>query len=393
MAVYEYQAETAAGELVGGSLTATDERAAQLELESRGLKIVKLLLRPTANREGVLHDEELTTLVHAIGGAASNRVPLEVTLAALAEEKNDSRLADVAQQLASQLERGATVNQVLAGLDRQLPSDVIGLLRAGVDSGDLAGTFERFGQQRLATQRIDRRIRAAIAYPLIIIVILVPLLLFLSIFVIPMFGEMFEEFELDLPAITEMVLQTSKQLPMLILGLLVFVFGIPLFLRIIGGRWLFHRVRTALPLLGRLWMWSGQREFAALLTSFLNLRLPMADAVAYTSDVISDRNLGRACRRAIRRLEMGQSLSGCLSRSIHFDRTLVALVAWGEQHGLLPEALNVATELFDDRIEQQASLVRRLLPPVTLVVVATMMFFVLVALMLPLVRLIEGLSQ
>ena len=68
-------------------------------------------------------------------------------------------------------------------------------------------------------------------------------------------------------------------------------------------------------------------------------------------------------------------------------------MAWGEQHGLLPEALSVATELFDDRIEQQASLVRRLLPPVTLVVVATMMFFVLVALMLPLVTLIESLSQ
>ena len=224
MAVYEYQAETDAGELVGGNVTAADKRAAQLELESRGLQVVKLLLRPPAGEGGVLHDEELTTLVHAIGGAATNRVPLEVTLAALAEEKNDSRLADVAQQLASQLERGATVNQVLAGLDRQLPSDVVGLLRAGVDSGDLAGTFERFGQQRLATQRIDRRIRAAIAYPLIIIVILVPLLLFLSIFVIPMFGEMFEEFELELPVITEMVLQTSKQLPMLIAGLLGFCF-------------------------------------------------------------------------------------------------------------------------------------------------------------------------
>ena len=65
---------------------------------------MKLLLRPPAGEGGVLHDEELTTLVHAIGGAATNRVPLEVTLAALAEEKNDSRLADVAQQLASQLD-------------------------------------------------------------------------------------------------------------------------------------------------------------------------------------------------------------------------------------------------------------------------------------------------
>lgn len=390
---FEFQATTFDGQPMRGRITAADERAAQDELESRGLNVADLLWCPTVDQHGTLGYEEVVTLVDAIGAAAASKLPLEVTLGALAEEKNDSQLAQVAQQVALRLEQGATVEQLLADLDRQLPPEVVGLLRAGVDSGDLAGTFARFGQQRLASQRVERRIRSAIAYPLIVVAILVPLLLFLSLYVVPMFGEMFTDMEVEIPPMTELILQAAKQLPMLIAGLVVFVVGIPIVLRLVGGRWLFHRVRIATPLIGRLWMWSGQREFAAQLASFLNLRLPMADAVAYTGDVISDRNVARACRRATLRLEMGQSLSSCLSKSIHFDRTLVALVAWGERNGLVAEALHVATDLFDDRIEQQASLVRRLLPPITLVAVATMMFFVIISLMIPLVKLIEGLSR
>jgi type II secretory pathway component PulF len=142
-----------------------------------------------------------------------------------------------------------------------------------------------------------------------------------------------------------------------------------------------------------LWMWAGQREFAAHLATFLGLGLPMPRAVAHTAQVLSDRNLARACQRVSSRVEAGQTLGSSLGQSIHFDRSLVALVGWGEKHGALPEALAVASDLFDDHIEQQASLVRRVLPPLTLIMVATLMFFVIVGLMLPMVALIENLSK
>jgi type II secretory pathway component PulF len=311
----------------------------------------------------------------------------------LADERDEPRLAAVAKRLVSKLEQGVPINQAVTGLEHQLPSEISGLLRAGVESGDLAGTFERFADQRLAARRIGRRIRAAIAYPLLIVAILVPLILFISVYVIPMFKDLFEEFDLPLPGVTLLVLETGEQLPGLIGGLLLFVIGVPVVVRIMGGRWLFHRARGATPLVGLLWIWRGQREFSALLASFLDLRLPLIGAVTRTGEVISDRNIARACRRVTERLESGQPLSSCLGQSIHFDRALVALVAWGESQGLLPEALRISMEVFDDRIEQQASLIQRLLPPVTLVVVGMLIFFVVIGLMLPLVKLIEALSM
>jgi type IV pilus assembly protein PilC len=348
---------------------------------------------PMIDDGGTLRDDQLTSLVEAMGAAAISRVPLEVTLAALAEEQGDRRLADVAGQLASELERGVPIDQVVAGVEHRLPAEVQGLLRVGVESGDLAGALERFAAQRVVTQRIARRIRAAIAYPLLIAAILVPLMLFISVFIIPMFREIFEEFDLALPGITFLVLDTGEQLPGLIGGLLLFAIAFPIVLRVVGGRWLFHRVRAATPFVGTLWMWSSQREFAALLASFLDLRLPMTGAVTHTGACLSDRNMARACRRVAERLASGQPLNRCLSHSIHFDPSLVSLVAWGERHGLLPEALRISAEVFDDRIEQQASLIQRLLPPVTLVAVGMLVFCAVVGLMLPLVRLIESLSR
>ena len=393
MALFNYQAESSTGERVAGRVESADETAARAELIARGLKVLALSTFSDSDRHAALGDEQVDTLVHAVGTASANRIPLEIALAALAEEKDDRRLARVAHELASRLAAGESLDEAATSLGRQLPTEIQGLLRAGLQSGDLAGTFERFAAERMAMQRAMRRLRSAIAYPLLIAAILVPLVLFLSVFVIPMFGELYQEFDLELPTFTEIMLQTAEQMPALIGSLLLMLVALPLLLRAIGGRWLLHRVLSATPLVGRLWMWAGQREFAAMLASFLDQRLPLERAVAHTSEVIRDRNVARACGPVLSRLEAGQPLSACLNQSMHFDRSLVALVAWGEAHGLVPEALRVATEVFDDRIDQHAFFVYRLLPPVTLVVVTSMMFMVVVGLMVPLVRLIEGLSK
>jgi type IV pilus assembly protein PilC len=343
--------------------------------------------------DGALGDAALATITQSIEAAADNQLPIEITLAMLAEEAGDRRLARVAHRLADQLEQGTPIPEAFKQLDGELPPELGGLLRAGIDSGNLASAISEFSRQRLETQRLRWRIRAVLAYPLIVLAIVVPLALFLSMYVIPMFKEIFEEFDLGLPIATELILQAAEQLPGFLIGATLFFFGVPIFLRLVGGRWLFHRVRGAVPLLGPIWTFAGQREFAASLASFIKLRVPLDDAVTYTGNSIGDRNVGRACRRVTKRLENGDSLSESLGESLYFDRALVALVAWGEAQGLLPESLLLATHVFDDRVEQYATLLRRLLPPITFIVVATVMFYVVVALFIPLVSLIQNLSM
>ena len=393
MAEYEYEAETREGVPQSGRLIAIDEAAAHRQLTAHGLIVRDLLWCPVADDSGSLGDEQINTLVQVVGSSAASRLPLELSLSVLADDTDDRQLAAAARRVARQIEQGMPLNEAVEVLGNELPLEVRGLVHAGVESGDLAGVFERFAEQRLLTQRISRRIRQAIAYPIIVVAILVPILLLMSLYVIPMFGEMYSEFDLPLPAMTELVLQTSKQVPGLVAGFFFIIIALPLLLRFSGGRWLFHRFRSALPLFGRLWMSSSQREFASVLASFLDQRLTLPRALDCTGQVLTDRNVARACAGVARRVEAGESLSAGLSHSISFDRTLTSMVAWGEAYGLLPDALRIASQVFDDRVEQHLALVRRLVPPVTLIAVGTMALFVVVALFIPLVRLIEGLSM
>jgi type II secretory pathway component PulF len=393
MATFHYLAQSAAGERVGGTLEASDAVAAHRDLVARGLVVVELTRDAEQDDGPVLGEEQLAALVQAVGAASASRVPLEVALAALAEEQDDRRVARIARRLSVMLAEGTTVNDAMAAMEHDLPAELRGLFRAGVEGGDLPGTFERFAEQRLAVQKTRRQINAALAYPLVILAILVPLALLLSMVLIPMFADIFQDFDLILPTVTELVVETSEQVPGLIGAVLLVVLGLPIVLRIVGGRWMLHRVRSATPVVGRLWMWSGQREFAATLASFLELRLPITSAVSHAGEVLGDRNVARACRRVAERLERGEPLSACLGHSMHFDRPLVTLVAWGESQRLLTEALRIASDVYDDRIDQHTALVRRLLPPITLVVVATIMVFVVVSLMIPLIKLIEGLTM
>jgi type II secretory pathway component PulF len=309
VAEFDYRAVTDEGELVLGKISALDEAAAHRELEAAGLFSIEVLPSIDSDEDSLLSDIAPTELTPPVETAADSQLPIEVTLAMLSEETDNPRLARVARKLAVKIEQGTPLLEAVSQFQGVLPPEIDALLRAGIDTGDIGRAIGQFSQQQLETQQLRRRIRAVLAYPLIVIAILVPIALFLSIFVIPMFKNLFEEFDLSLPPMTEVIVQASEQLPGFLIGALLFVFGLPLVLRVVGGRWLFHRVRSAVPLLGPIWTSAGQREFASSLASFVKLRVPLISAVTYTGDTIGDRNVGRACHRLTKRLETGASLS------------------------------------------------------------------------------------
>jgi type II secretory pathway component PulF len=330
-------------------------------------------------------------LVEYVGASMAGGFPLEETLHALAEDLSDRRLAAAADALATQIERGIPLEKATELLQASLPSEVRGLLEAAVRSGDPTAVFESFARERAASQATQATIRGTIAYPVIVLAVFLPIALLFSIYVIPEFQTIYEDFGLELPEITAIVVRGARQLPLFLAGAIAVPAVLLLAGRIVGGRWLWHRMRGAVPIVGKMYVWSGHRELAGLLASLLELRVPSDEAAGHVARMLADRNLARATTYVVRNLRDGMSLSEALRASIHFDRMLTALVYWGEQHNVVSEALRQASATFDGRIEQQATLVRRLFPPITLIAIATMVLLVVAGLMLPLVNILEGL--
>jgi len=250
----------------------------------------------------------------------------------------------------------------------------------------LAGLSE----SELARKRMQRGLRAALAYPVLVLTFLTFVLILMSFTVNPQFKEIFDDFYLDLPAVTEFAFAVSETLPLILLALAIFVF-IVLFIgtNFLGSRYLYW-IRSALPLLGRAWIWSGQHEFATLMATLTSQQVPTAEALACTSESLRDRNLAWAARQASEKCGQGTSLGQSLRESIHFDPTLTSLAEWGETHQSLPQAMREAAKTYEQQMELYTQFLYRILPPLMLSIVATALFLIVASMFLPLVQMTNG---
>lgn len=318
-------------------------------------------------------------------------LPLDEVLLAMAQESDNRKLRRAMEQLAGDLTRGMAFDRAVAGIRHRLP----GYFRHALDAAAgpeqtialLAGLAERDATRR----RLQRQLRAVLLYPAIVMALLALVVAGATLFIVPAFEEIFADLGLELPSGTRAVLATSKRLPTILAGLVVippawvFVSMLP------GGMRLLHWMRTSVPVLGRVWIWSAHHEFASIMGALTAQRMPISAALDYTAGSLQDRNLARSTAIASRRCEAGVSLSQCLADSIHFDRALTALVNWGETNDALPQALRQATALYEEEIDLHTGFLRRVLPPLMFVIVLTVVFFIVVSLIIPLVDLINNL--
>ncbi|MGI9455193.1 MAG: type II secretion system F family protein [Aeoliella sp.] len=324
--------------------------------------------------------------------AASAALPLNVVLETLADGLQESTAQRALEQISARLEKGATLDEALVDGDRTIPRYLAGLLRAAIESGNMAEACDGYLNIRESSLRTSNTMRSIMLYPLLLGLAFTALAFLFSIWVIPQFGEMFDEFDLSLPPVTQVVMAGAPYVPWVIvvgMGALAIVLLAPTFFIFAP---LAHRVRCTLPVVGRLFMNAGQRQFSQVLGHLLNLRLPMASALTYTGDLVADRNLGRAAYRMATAVERGIPLSESLAGSKHFDRSLPALVRWGEAGSHLGDTLHLAADMFDDRVRQRTLFLHRVAPTIAMVMVAACALSVTLALMIPLVKLIEGLS-
>ncbi len=333
---------------------------------------------------------ESEALLRGLGQGVDRRTALPEVFRALADHISDSRLQLVAQQITERLEAGADLPAALASVQQTIPVHLRQALTIGATSGNLAAVLKGLAESELNRREMRRGLWAVLAYPLLVVVLLGLLLAYVFIVLCPMFQEIFDDFDLDLPQITVMFMAVYKSLPwivggMILLGLALVSFaGIP-------SRFV-HWIRTTLPLFGRAWQWSGHHEFASLLATLTAEHVPLVDALDCTIQSLRDRNLARAAGIARDKCAQGKTLSQSLCESIHFDRTLTSLVAWGETHDTLPAALSEAAATYVQQMSLYTQFLERIVPPILLIAVAVVLLFSTMAFFVPLIDLINGLT-
>lgn len=342
--------------------------------------------------KGRLSSQEADLLLEHLTSGVASGVPLEEVFQALADDMTSRRLSAVAAHLAQQLEKGIDLDDALTSMQSVLPKHMQRAMAIGTSSGNLPAVLAGLAASEMARKKMQRGLRTVLAYPLLVLALLSSVLLFLAVYVIPMFADIYDDFGLNLPTVTVYTLRISESIPIVLTGLAAFCLVILVVGFLFAGQRFLHWVRTALPLFGRAWQWSGQHEFATLMATLTGQKIATIDALSCTVQSLRDRNVARAAQLAGLKCEQGTLLSQSMRESIHFDRALTVLVEWGETHDSLPRALEEAAQTYEQQMEYYTHFLQRIIPPLTLALVASTLGLIVTALMVPLVDLIQGLT-
>lgn len=318
-------------------------------------------------------------------------MPLAAGLRAAAKESDSWRLSRALRAIATELDRGRSLEDCLSSSGR-LPPHLAGLIRAARRTNDFGPMVAQWIENRRAARQHWRGVMAALAYPALAVVLACLVFLLFSLIVVPPFRQMFREFDLLLPSNTVAVLWICD-VGSRVLVSIILVGGIALIaLRLLAGRAGWSVLMTNLPLLGLPWHWTGVAEMLRCLSLLIEQHVPLPEALRLTADGITDAYIGSQCRRLADMVQQGTSLTMSLIALRTLPVSIAPLIHWGERHGLLAEGLRSAAEMIEGRLNMRSDVLVQVVPPVALILVGWMAVSMMFALFMPLISLIQGLT-
>jgi type II secretory pathway component PulF len=217
-------------------------------------------------------------------------------------------------------------------------------------------------------------------------------LLFLLVLVTGFYRGVFEDFELHLPLATRLLFWWRD------FGFLVIVGGLGVaVLVVVWARWRrgrvgYVRLMATLPFFGPLWSWSGFAEWCSLLSVLVKNRIPLPEALRLAAEGVANAEVGQLSLWLAEGLERGEPLSRLVSTNRRFPASAAPLLRWGEERGMLVEALATVRDMLEARVRVRAQLLQSILPPILFLSIGCCALFVVFGLFAPLTSLITGLS-
>ena len=397
---FRYQAVDREGRTVAGEMAAADAEQLAARLNKAGLSLESAVeILSQESEEGVREIHRLTVrdfrqLAEHLGDLTDSGLPLVQGLQALSEELPNRRLRHGLRSIVAQLETGAELTNVLQS--HGAPADLRALITAGIRSGHTGELLGRYaaGLRRVADVR--RRIFLTLSYPLLVVPLVAVVGLYILVGIVPELKNIFEDFGVQLPAVTEVLIVLSDALIQYGTWFAVGAVSLAALLWVIVGVVLDAATRRQLvcsiPVVGSLLRLTALSRFAHLLAMLVENNVPLPQALTLAADGAGDAEIQSACWHLAADVETGAQLEES-ARQIHgLPATLVQTLTWHKQGPSFPDALRALADLFEAQAFSRTDLVGVIWQPALLIGAGAAMGFLIVALFLPAIRLISDLS-
>jgi type IV pilus assembly protein PilC len=326
-------------------------------------------------------------------------VPLRRGLDVAIERTRDGALREALRGVASEVENGGALGDALARRPRAFPALYVAMVRAGEAGGILDDVLERLAAFLERDDQLRKKLRAALAYPAVVLAGAVVLLVFLVVRIVPMIAELFASFHVDPPATTRALFALAHTLrrpaTWIVSATLVAVAASAwaVAARTRRGAIALDRLRLGMPILGPLRTKAIAARLARMLGTLLRAGIDLVTAIEVVRPVAGSARYALALERVVLALREGDPLTTALSDARAFDPLAIALVRVGEETGLVDEMLLTAAAYFETDVDAAVATLGAVLEPLLIGVLGLAVGSIVFSVFIPLYSLIGSVSK
>ena len=412
MATFVYEAVDATGKSKKGQLEAADEAAARDQLKGRGLfpttlaaKVVKggaKAAKAVEGREraftigGGVSQKELTMFTRQFSTLIEAGLPVVRALDILEQMLRPGGLRNCVMDVRDDVEQGSSLSEALAKSPQAFDELYVSMIRAGEAGGLLGQILNRLADFREKSQKLKRQIVGALVYPIAVLTIAGAILALIITMIVPKFKEMFDGMGVEMPWLTSMLLDFADLmleywylLPLVPAIVIVSAVGIR---KSYIGRRLTDQMLLHVPIFGLIVSKSTISRFCRTLGELSSAGVPILDALGILKTSIGNLVVAEAVADIHASIREGENIADPMRRSGVFDLMVVNMVEVGEETGELDKMLMKIADTFDNEVDVLVSSMMSLLEPFLIVGLGGVVGFIVIALFMPLIAIMENMS-
>jgi type IV pilus assembly protein PilC len=413
MPTYKFEAMDSTGSEVKDQVEAMSEEEAQQKIKQMGYFVTKITEQAGAKKKdkkavkrkkkgqsftiGGVSMKQLCTFTRQFSTLQDAGLPVLRSLKILEGQMKPGVLKNSLMDVVDDVEGGSTLSEAFAKHPKCFDRLYVNMVKAGEAGGALEVILQRLADFKEKAQSLKRRIVGAMVYPVAVILVAVGILSFIMIYIIPKFQKIFADFQMRLPWMTEALMATSEWFVNYWYVLPLVPLAWWLLLKLIRlnktGNYIIDRIKLWIPIMGTIIEKTVVARTMRTLGTLVSSGVPILEALSITKETCTNAVFERMFQNVYESIREGETIAQPLKESRLVDDMVVNMIDVGEETGDLDTMLNKIADVYDEEVNVLVEGMIALLEPVMIVTLGLIIGAIVIALFLPLIKLLEGLSK
>jgi len=394
MSTYVFKAMDLAGVKARGEVEADSKQAVSDQLKSRGLVVLDIADKHASREINLafmqsVKASELAVFSRQLATMISSGMSILRALYVLEEQTESKFLKETIVAVRKDVEAGLSLSDAMARHPKVFSTLFVAMTQAGEAGGVLEGSLLRVADQLEKDASLRRQIKAAMIYPIMVVIFAVGIMLALCAFLVPVFVGVFKQFGGELPAITKVSVFASKVVTgywwAMFLGTALLMVAFVKWKASTWGRKQWDHFRLRIPMkIGTIVQEVAVARWSRTLASLTSAGVPLLYALEITGRTGGNVAVEEAMEGVIASVKRGGTISAPLAQAPIFPMMVTHMVGVGEETGALDAMLDKVAEFYEDRVEASVKALTSILEPIMIILIGSIVGFIVISMYLPL---------